>query len=838
VHENSISSNAKSAQKHPLAIHAPEAAATIKFVTMDYFEKLLLNIGVPFPRCQDLPVEAFGDLNGNCMLVSISHGWFFQCHPDPFCEKQTALRDIMRNLRLKYPEAEILIFFDFLCLSQRPWKLGQAERTSEEQERFNVAVQHMHFCYCYSEAVIHLNLEAPPEDTEMHVAWADTDKLQLVEFGGVVQVIGLQEEAEHEDGLTAFDVVCKVDGTHVTSTDSIPDGRKHSLKSTSSCKVQVDYLRRPYGKTNATPVDERGWVYLERFITMLKAAMLKETAFDDCIFSNHEATTMFLRRGASQLRAASEGGGDKLKAELTRFQEDLFTKRFSAASTDKIVADKGSDSDIVSGLMEQLVETFSQNWNEELNKQQGIAMRFKADVPLLTLTRRNFKDALFSREPFVVLTCFLIGAPFGALIAAAVANAVKQMTVQAALLASTSGSLLSLMCQFAVQSPERDLGVAWSRVASKYVPLICFELALLVAAMMLLITYDDSWGQWYGHMITFTCVLLTAVQSCKLLDIFGCYASPVIKTSFKSQGRRLPGTVKKLQKGFAVGSISHVWSVMVVGYVQTCVSLRAVASRQPAVYASAIVLLMAVFQRVLMFTIASYALPKMKANFATTDATLFSINTVLTFGIRLLITSLNSNEAICACSMAASVLELATAVWMLRRTALRAWKWEAQATEARDEQETFGAKLSKKTKVTGGEVGKWKQAANDTLQASRKLLAARRQLSTEVIFLVNELFSEFVCTAATVAFGFILSDSSAVSSLSIEMTWDMLPAFLAAQYGPELLDAWLLVIYLRYLGVNWLDLGKAFGNARVVVIKSLSLMFAIWSVTLAGIDSN
>jgi len=76
---------------------------------------------------------------------------------------------MFRTLRLKYPVADIVVFMDFLSLTQPPWKLGQAERTHEEQRHFSQAIMHMHFCYCYSDAILHVHINAPPEDMEVHV---------------------------------------------------------------------------------------------------------------------------------------------------------------------------------------------------------------------------------------------------------------------------------------------------------------------------------------------------------------------------------------------------------------------------------------------------------------------------------------------------------------------------------------------------------------------------------------------------------------------------------------------------------------------------------------------
>ena len=49
----------------------------------------------------------------------------------------------------------------------------------------------------------------------------------------------------------------------------------------------------------------------------------------------------------------------------------------------------------------------------------------------------------------------------------------------------------------------------------------------------------------------------------------------------------------------------------------------------------------------------------------------------------------------------------------------------------------------------------------------------------------------------------ILRSSSVVTLLDSSLTWEDLPLFFTIQYIPELLDGWMIVVYLRYLGVDW-----------------------------------
>ena len=107
-----------------------------------------------------------------------------------------------------------------------------------------------------------------------------------------------------------------------------------------------------------------------------------------------------LKDGGRSLRAAGKGGILGLAKTLNDFKVDLELKKFSAASTDKCIIDGGQassdDATVVGTLMNDIVQTFGQNWVVEQEKQKHITIRFKADVPLLTLTPRTWRGALLS----------------------------------------------------------------------------------------------------------------------------------------------------------------------------------------------------------------------------------------------------------------------------------------------------------------------------------------------------------------------------------------------------------------------------------------------------------
>ena len=65
---------------HPLLKNDPILVKHVDFVTLEFLERAKH----PIPKNQRLnKQEAFGELTGRSVLVALSHGWFFQMHPDP-----------------------------------------------------------------------------------------------------------------------------------------------------------------------------------------------------------------------------------------------------------------------------------------------------------------------------------------------------------------------------------------------------------------------------------------------------------------------------------------------------------------------------------------------------------------------------------------------------------------------------------------------------------------------------------------------------------------------------------------------------------------------------------
>ena len=103
---------------HPLEINDKLAFETIKTVRLDF---LTDEATAPIPRCQALPSHAFSKLTGRSILVSLSHGWVFQAHPDPQGNKLDLIKNVFApQLRQRYPHIDIQVFYDYLSLPQEP----------------------------------------------------------------------------------------------------------------------------------------------------------------------------------------------------------------------------------------------------------------------------------------------------------------------------------------------------------------------------------------------------------------------------------------------------------------------------------------------------------------------------------------------------------------------------------------------------------------------------------------------------------------------------------------------------------------------------------------------
>ena len=144
---------------HPLLKNDPILVKHVDFVTLEFLERAKH----PIPKNQRLnKQEAFGELTGRSVLVALSHGWFYQMHPDPRAVKiDIIVKEFGPRLRKTYPETQILFFFDFLSVPQWP-------RTEAEDKIFRVAMKHMNSVYVHCDLVLFIETELPKVDETLH----------------------------------------------------------------------------------------------------------------------------------------------------------------------------------------------------------------------------------------------------------------------------------------------------------------------------------------------------------------------------------------------------------------------------------------------------------------------------------------------------------------------------------------------------------------------------------------------------------------------------------------------------------------------------------------------
>lgn len=308
-----VTSDQRSKQdEHPICKALPTRPC-IFFIDSTAFDL----VKQPWPRNQEFRSEfanfsfqrpAYDDL-----IVAVSHMWFFSKHPDPFGdEAQMCAHLINQAQALKEEGGKILVFYDFMSMTQPPFLPNQACRTKEEESAFSSALQAMPMIYLYADVVLLLESDVPQS---------------------------------HSDGS--------------------------------------------FGRRATTPACERGWIYLERFIAMVKVAMTREP--DDTgaplpppvVLSNCPKLLQSILEGGEKLRAAAKQGKEKLKEAFKEHLEELERKVFSATSVDKQTNTGGiagaseqcSDREVVASIMKRVVEQLLKHWKSMEDGELGFSYK-------------------------------------------------------------------------------------------------------------------------------------------------------------------------------------------------------------------------------------------------------------------------------------------------------------------------------------------------------------------------------------------------------------------------------------------------------------------------------
>ena len=164
---------------HPLEKSDPVLVNHVDFVKLEFLE----TAKHPIPKNQRLnKTQAFGKLTGRSVLVALSHGWFYQMHPDPHGVKIDIIVKVFGpRLRKAYPETQILFFFDFLSVPQWP-------RTESEDKIFRVAMKHMNSVYVYCDLVLFIETELPRVDQTLCNARIRVSDYEWTQFLDTIQV--------------------------------------------------------------------------------------------------------------------------------------------------------------------------------------------------------------------------------------------------------------------------------------------------------------------------------------------------------------------------------------------------------------------------------------------------------------------------------------------------------------------------------------------------------------------------------------------------------------------------------------------------------------------------
>ena len=331
---------------HPLEINDRLAFETIKTVRLDF---LTDEAEDPIPRCQDIPTHAFSRLTGRSILVSLSHGWLFQNHPDPYGAKLDIVKNIFGpQLKERFPRTDIQIFYDFLSLPQYP-------RTDDEEDIFVDAIGRMNSMYVYADVILFIEVDLPDLDMTVHTATVDITKYTFFDYIDITQVFKTTSNTGPQQG----DCILTCGGMEVATYSQIA---KYTGSHT------FTYLRRPYGRPNTTPTGDRGWLFLERVTVAVKLAAADKSRFDDIVVSNSEKLRTKILIWSEQLRDAARKQNTEpksLRNILSKFEDEFSSKAFTSASNSLVVAQ----------LMSSLILQFAENWKGEVEKQKSMSKR-------------------------------------------------------------------------------------------------------------------------------------------------------------------------------------------------------------------------------------------------------------------------------------------------------------------------------------------------------------------------------------------------------------------------------------------------------------------------------
>ena len=310
-----------------------------------------------------------------------------------------------------------------------------------------------------------------------------------------------------------------------------------------------------------------------------------------------------------------------------------------------------NDALIVAGLMDELVELFGKSWQLEQQKQQKLTSRFRVDVPLLILMPCSWKEAFKSRQPVAALACIFLAACVALSLNVAIAMAClgverKWGAVGVGFFLLLGSVVAGSMCFFLI-CPAHDLRMPALRLVLKYYgPLALSCVATTAGTFSSVIALDPEWRRKHGQIWGMYAGLGQFTVCSRIADSFAVWESPVLQATIESGARQLPSFRKRFVKGLKLGFLIALAFEIVIGYIQACVTLRSTISTLPPALSVSIVMFVNISKQGLMYIFASVYLPIVRPNFASTDSFVYSVNALLTFSMRLLVTAVSSTTGI------------------------------------------------------------------------------------------------------------------------------------------------------------------------------------------------
>ena len=259
----------------------------------------------------------------------------------------------------------------------------QRPRTKKEDIVFYSCMDHMNEVYLYADMIVHIDHELPRPPVNEPVQKVTISNIQDYMFGKFIDVVQVWQ-APSNSKIKVNDIILKVSGKPVKDVSDI-------LKYEGP--IEIDFLRRPYGRLNTTPADERGWLFLEQFTSALKVAASGEDTIDKIIISNNPTlrnkmyfmAVMLIR---AMKKCDSTNSKDPIKETLNDFRLRLDTKRFSVCiffsshSTHIFThththtnVQVPTDSEVVFKLMKKLIETYEDEWKTQRGNQKSMLKR-------------------------------------------------------------------------------------------------------------------------------------------------------------------------------------------------------------------------------------------------------------------------------------------------------------------------------------------------------------------------------------------------------------------------------------------------------------------------------